>query len=819
MTHYLTFEFTYTRKINGKKTFIDHFLVSTNLKDNLLKCTSFDLINNSSDHVPINSKFKFDTSYKNSMNTASKVTHPVWDNASELDIEAYTGLMDKYLLQIPLPTELINCNDLHCQIHFNEICNFHNRIVNALVMACDNAIPTKNPTRNKSKVIAGWNENVEHCFRTALFWHNIWVDSGRPEQGIIANIHHDTRKLYHKTRKNVMKNEGRIISDKLLSSSESEASKAFWKKVKNTAPKFSRLPTHVDGIQGDRNIAEHFKMNFENLFNSVSYDEQEMISLMDDINTAINLNNDNGEIQTLLISPEIVKKGIFKLKNGKNDGSLPIKSDNLIHSTDILHAHLALLFSTMLKHGCSPDGMLMGTMVPLPKGKFNDLGNSKNFRALTISSILGKILDNIILINEQDNLFTNDLQFSFKKGSSTTMCTMMVHETISYFNNKGSKVYSLVLDATKAFDRINYCKLFRILIERNINPLICRLLLNMYKNQKLRVKWADEFSSEFTVTNGVKQGGVISPLLYCVYIDGLINELIASGVGCYMGRVYMGIAMFADDLKLLAPSVHALDTMLNICLKYAAKFNIIFNDKSQLIVYNLYNETAPPPDIYINDVKLNAVDKINHLGHILHNNVNKINANKCVSDFYIHFNAFMSDYNMLSSRIKNKLFISYCTAFYGSQFLPIYDAQCMNPLYVAWRTAMKKVWKLPRTTHNDYISIIADVVPPNLMLEKRTIKFIKNLMRSDNVTVKTITGMAINGYQSVLAKNYKYLLYNYNLDIANVYRKWKSYCLSHPESIRICDQINELITMRDSFDEYFLSQSEAKDIIDFLCTD
>ena len=143
----------------------------------------------------------------------------------------------------------------------------------------------------------------------------------------------------------------------------------------------------------------------------------------------------------------------------------------------------------------------------------------------------------------------------------------------------------------------------------------------------------------------------------------------------------------------------------------------------------------------------------------------------------------------------------------------------MNPLYVAWRTAMKKVWKLPRTTHNDYISIIADVVPPNLMLEKRTIKFIKNLMRSDNATVKTITGMAINGYQSVLAKNYKYLLYNYNLDIANVYRKWKSYCLSHPESIRICDQINELITMRDSFDEYFLSQSEAKDIIDFLCTD
>ena len=140
----------------------------------------------------------------------------------------------------------------------------------------------------------------------------------------------------------------------------------------------------------------------------------------------------------------------------------------------------------MLRHGCSPEGMLLGTMVPLPKGKFNDLSQSKNFRALTISSILGKLLDNIILEIEYQNLGTNDLQFSFKKGVSTTTCSTMVRETILYFVNKGSTVYSVMLDATKAFDRINYVKLFRILLDRNINPLICRLLLNMYTNQKLR---------------------------------------------------------------------------------------------------------------------------------------------------------------------------------------------------------------------------------------------------------------------------------------------------------------------------------------------
>ena len=114
----------------------------------------------------------------------------------------------------------------------------------------------------------------------------------------------------------------------------------------------------------------------------------------------------------------------------------------------------------MLRHGHSPKGMLMGTMVPLPKGRWNDLSNSKNFRALTISSLLGKLLDNVILDIESQKLKTNDLQFGYKGGLSTTTCTTMITETISYFVNKGSNVYGLVLDATKAFDRINYCKLF-----------------------------------------------------------------------------------------------------------------------------------------------------------------------------------------------------------------------------------------------------------------------------------------------------------------------------------------------------------------------
>ena len=123
----------------------------------------------------------------------------------------------------------------------------------------------------------------------------------------------------------------------------------------------------------------------------------------------------------------------------------------------------------------------------------------------------------VILSREENHLLTSNLQFIFKKGASTSICTAMVQETVSYYVHKGSNVYGLMLDASKAFDRLNYCKLFDILMKRGVCPTICRLLLHMYTDQSITVRWNSSTSRHFTVTNGVKQGGVISPILFCVY--------------------------------------------------------------------------------------------------------------------------------------------------------------------------------------------------------------------------------------------------------------------------------------------------------------
>ena len=169
------------------------------------------------------------------------------------------------------------------------------------------------------------------------------------------------------------------------------------------------------------------------------------------------------------------------------------------------------------------------------------------------------------------------MQFAFKEKSSTTQCTFAVNETISYYLNNGSNVHAILLDATKAFDRISFIKLFGELRQRNICPLLCRFLALQYSLQKCRVKWDNNISEDFSISNGVKQGGVLSPVLFNVYMDCLLQKLKDSGVGCHIGHVFTGALSYADDLILLAPSRSAMKTLLGICESFSSEYALQFN--------------------------------------------------------------------------------------------------------------------------------------------------------------------------------------------------------------------------------------------------
>jgi len=133
----------------------------------------------------------------------------------------------------------------------------------------------------------------------------------------------------------------------------------------------------------------------------------------------------------------------------------------------------------------------------------------------------------------------------------------------------------------------------------------------MYTNNVAHVQWSGIVSRPFCVKNGVRQGGIISPILFCVYLDGLRLQLRNSGIGYYIGNFFVGALAYADDLALLAPSASA----------YAKQFSIVFNaakSASLLVTSNKSQERRmTKPEFFIGGKLIHFVNEYAHLGHII----------------------------------------------------------------------------------------------------------------------------------------------------------------------------------------------------------
>ena len=96
-------------------------------------------------------------------------------------------------------------------------------------------------------------------------------------------------------------------------------------------------------------------------------------------------------------------------------------------------------------------------------------------------------------------------------------------KNIDYYTERDSDCYILMLDASKAFDRVEYVRLFTLLHERALCPVVLRLIMNMYANQCIH-KWNSMISEKYGIANGVNQGGVLAFILFGIYMDNLIKR-------------------------------------------------------------------------------------------------------------------------------------------------------------------------------------------------------------------------------------------------------------------------------------------------------
>ena len=153
----------------------------------------------------------------------------------------------------------------------------------------------------------------------------------------------------------------------------------------------------------------------------------------------------------------------------------------------------------------------------------------------------------------------------FKKTFRHSRCNHKVRKIVNYFNGKGNTVNIGVIDLKKAFDKANIYGIIDAVLNQGLNPSIAKVILYWLSNQKIRAKVANSLSDKKSLSCGVRQGGILSPILFSLYVDLVLTKLESSNSGCFLGYQCLNSFLYADDLILLSISVDHLQKLFNTC--------------------------------------------------------------------------------------------------------------------------------------------------------------------------------------------------------------------------------------------------------------
>ena len=126
---------------------------------------------------------------------------------------------------------------------------------------------------------------------------------------------------------------------------------------------------------------------------------------------------------------------------------------------------------------------------------------------------------------------------------------------------------------------MNHYALFVKLMNRKFPNELLNLLEQWFSISVTCVRWGASYSHFFNLLAGVRQGGVLSPLLFAIFIDGLVDKVKVTGVGCYFSYICVSIFLYADDILLISPSVSALQTLLCACEEELKLLDMQLNTK------------------------------------------------------------------------------------------------------------------------------------------------------------------------------------------------------------------------------------------------
>jgi hypothetical protein len=604
-----------------QSTQIDHFIMSRTYMYIVDRCyVADDHSANTSDHVPIYIKITLN------VKRYEPQQRPVyiW---SKCNITEYGQVLRDNLIKEVGDNEI---SDAHC------IDEYLLGIQTCVQSAMTQCVPLLQKCPFKRPY---WDDDLKLCHNVQKVKRQIWISQGRPRG--MQHESYRSYKIHKKAFAKLLIQKHQEYEQKRFEEAESNYeidTRALWKYLKRSKSDSTDLHAiKVDGkvYASPRELREMWRDHYDKLLNeqvseAPQFDEDFKTHIHNEITALMCSFSTSDDSTGILHAPFTVNEVADVCKgmpNHKSPGADNVSYESIKYGGfEILH-HLTVLYNAIVNHIHVPESLKHSIIIPIHKGKKKSKDVLNSYRGISLSPIINKILEKVVLNRLKPWLktqkFPPSLQQSGREGTSSVAVSYMVQEVINHFRDRGSKVFASFLDIQQAFDRIWWDGLLYKLSNIGIKGKLWWLFREWLVGSSCNIMVNGELSDSFTISRSIKQGGLLSMFYFCVSYYDIHQEAIQPpAVGLTYYDVDMSTPTFADDTLLMSLSVSNLQLMLDNVYRYGSRWRVRFSSsKSCCLTFGesrcMNNRNRLTRQWHLGNAPIEEVDHCIYLGNTM----------------------------------------------------------------------------------------------------------------------------------------------------------------------------------------------------------
>ena len=401
-----------------------------------------------------------------------------------------------------------------------------------------------------------------------------------------------------------------------------ENKKMFWKEVKRVRKGESGKEERVKAVDGrmlsDVNeVRKRWAEYFERLLNVEEEREAEIVAVGREQRM-----NVLGELNESLITREEVEEAVSDMKSGKAAGMDECAVECLKGGGVTVVEWLVRLLNVCFVIGMVPLDWASACVVPLYKGK-GDKYECTSYRGISLLSVVGKVYGRVLIrrVREGTEGVIGDEQCGFRRGRGCTDQIFAVRQVCEKYLAKGKEVFWAFMDLEKAYDRIDREALWTVLRMYGIGGRLLKGVKSFYRNSRACVRVGNSVSDWFSVNVGLRQGCVMSPWLFNIFMDGVVREVDARMLGRGLrlknadgSEWSLNQLLFADDTALVADSEETLRQLVEEFGRVCDRRKLKVNENKSKVMRCTRSVDGRRMNIVLNGELLEEVDCFKYLG-------------------------------------------------------------------------------------------------------------------------------------------------------------------------------------------------------------